>query len=951
MNKIFKRFAALTVIVLSVLLLVACNDNDDKDIVTKAMENLKVEHILGDNESKDQIINDLDLKSKDGEVEITWESSNEEVISNEGKVNRPEGNDEEVTMTATFKLNKVEEEKDFKLKVLKIEDGEDTGDGEDEEKLKVVTLSYTGEETIKFSEDETVNNAELVNLNPDLFEVLGTVNASYNNPIGLNKNQTIRLYSNRDTGNGNRLAVIVKEGYEIVEVEIDFNINEKSPATNAKLALGENLEDLLKDDIVSTKLTRKDLSINGFSLTNTYQAESGSNQIHINNIKITYKEGTPESKLELEEKVPEKTNEELVLEAKEALTIDTNDVTEDKVLKLPSEGLNDSTIKWEVVEGEDFINLETGKITMPEESENLVLKATITIEDAKADKEFTIKLVYIPKPESPSVEYVENFENSNLTGSYEDDEFIGANGVLFKYIKSRNGGEYMIENGGILFQNNNSELEFILPNGFINFSFEYRKAFTGDKDRKVEIFINDELYETIPKESLGSGKQETIYTFNYVGEALEGPVVVKLNNLGAQITIGNIKWSEIIDEEEALIIDAIKKVSIEEEVLENKTINLPNKIDEVSISWKSDNEAIISNEGIVNIVPRLRYTVTLTATFKLNDSEMIKVYNVEVGETGLFDVKEIEDIELNLEVILEGNIIDIPANGQHLLEDESGKIIIFTYTKFEHLKLGNKVKVTGLVGEFKGVKQLVDITSVELIEEAKLVDVTFISDDVEHETVKVPVGYKVKKPSKTPNKAGFEFIGWFDESLEQEFDFDQIIKGDIKVYAKWIESEEEALLISDFGKTDGGSFYTEEIEGKVLNGDLDEKPEESTNWILKGGNYNNKGWDYIRMGGRLASSLEEPNSFLQTDFVFEEIVSSIEIKIVGLKDTIKIHLQKSTDKETWTNVESKDPIIGDLKFDDLNIEANTYFRIVIERNATSNNTGVDIKTIQFNKMS
>ena len=63
-----------------------------------------------------------------------------------------------------------------------------------------------------------------------------------------------------------------------------------------------------------------------------------------------------------------------------------------------------------------------------------------------------------------------------------------------------------------------------------------------------------------------------------------------------------------------------------------------------------------------------------------------------------------------------------------------------------------------------------------------------------------------------------------------------------------------------------------------------------------GGNVNNTGWDYIRMGGKAAAVLDPATVYLKTNFTFEKVINRIFINIVGL-DTAEgdevIYLQTS----------------------------------------------------------
>lgn len=119
MSRFFKILSAVAVITLSVVLLITCSKKGDNLLKTK--DDLKVEHILGNNKSENEIVSDLNLKFKEGDVTITWKSSNEDVITNKGLVKRLNDFDVEVTLTATFTLNDSSETKDFKFIVLKDE--------------------------------------------------------------------------------------------------------------------------------------------------------------------------------------------------------------------------------------------------------------------------------------------------------------------------------------------------------------------------------------------------------------------------------------------------------------------------------------------------------------------------------------------------------------------------------------------------------------------------------------------------------------------------------------------------------------------------------------------------------------------------------------------------------------------------------------------------------------
>ncbi|MCU0105639.1 InlB B-repeat-containing protein [Acholeplasma vituli] len=162
----------------------------------------------------------------------------------------------------------------------------------------------------------------------------------------------------------------------------------------------------------------------------------------------------------------------------------------------------------------------------------------------------------------------------------------------------------------------------------------------------------------------------------------------------------------------------------------------------------------------------------------------------------------------------------------------------------------------------------------------------------------------------------------------------------------------EVLRQSDFGTTNlTNTDYTAVKTTSVLNGAADPTPSGNSSWITKGSNYNGTGWDYVRMGGKPAATIENPTVYMSTNYILSGTVTSIVIKIVGLDSAAgneTIYLQTSDNNSTWTNVTSLSvTAIGDLKFEGLNL-SNVYYRFVFVRASSGNdNRGTDIKSITF----
>ena len=119
-----KRLLAIFLVLLSTILLVACNGNGDVDpdiaIVASAKESLEVGFASGD--TKDTITKNVTLATTAGDdVTVSWSSDNLEVLNHAGRVSRPRGNNVEVTLTATLTKGEASDTKTFKVTVIKVD--------------------------------------------------------------------------------------------------------------------------------------------------------------------------------------------------------------------------------------------------------------------------------------------------------------------------------------------------------------------------------------------------------------------------------------------------------------------------------------------------------------------------------------------------------------------------------------------------------------------------------------------------------------------------------------------------------------------------------------------------------------------------------------------------------------------------------------------------------------
>ena len=162
-------------------------------------------------------------------------------------------------------------------------------------------------------------------------------------------------------------------------------------------------------------------------------------------------------------------------------------------------------------------------------------------------KLFTLLLTIIPLVSLS--QGTEDFTNSNATTTYADGNFVGSSGLTFTYGHSRDQDTYGVTGNGLMLRRaSDSYLTVTIPSGVGNFSFDYRKAFTGASPRQLELLVNGVSVATTPEFGTISGTDETtVYNFNYDINT-SASVVILIKNIGTSTTnkqavIDNIVWT------------------------------------------------------------------------------------------------------------------------------------------------------------------------------------------------------------------------------------------------------------------------------------------------------------------------------------------------------------------------------------------------------------------------
>lgn len=141
---------------------------------------------------------------------------------------------------------------------------------------------------------------------------------------------------------------------------------------------------------------------------------------------------------------------------------------------------------------------------------------------------------------------VEDFTNSNATSSYSDNNFVGAGGITWSYVKSRNANGDANSSGislpALMLQkaaNNSTITSSAIPGGIGNFSVKLYKGFTSSGNRQVELFING-----VSKGVSIPFNDTAEHVFSVTGINVTGNVVIELKNTTSkQVIIDDITWT------------------------------------------------------------------------------------------------------------------------------------------------------------------------------------------------------------------------------------------------------------------------------------------------------------------------------------------------------------------------------------------------------------------------
>ncbi len=118
----------------------------------------------------------------------------------------------------------------------------------------------------------------------------------------------------------------------------------------------------------------------------------------------------------------------------------------------------------------------------------------------------------------------------------------------------------------------------------------------------------------------------------------------------------------------------------------------------------------------------------------------------------------------------------------------------FTYTflnppDIDSIRMGERELINGTDFTYiSGTLTIPNVTENLVIEGTRDMATVTFNVDGNTNSVEVPIGENVSKPSPGPVKNGYGFLGWADEN-DAYFDFTTPITTDITLYAKWIQNK------------------------------------------------------------------------------------------------------------------------------------------------------------------
>ena len=249
-----------------------------------------------------------------------------------------------------------------------------------------------------------------------------------------------------------------------------------------------------------------------------------------------------------------------------------------------------------------------------------------------------------------------------------------------------------------------------------------------------------------------------------------------LFTLTACTTVTFEDWDDVYDE-------AVAAMFVDDDTIDAVTedlnfINRSAAYHRVSLTWESDNEAIISNTGEVNRPTEGNALVTLTIFISTNNESVERTVTVVVLQTEKIELTFVSDEGVETMLIDAGTLVDAPTLEPRKAVDFVGWFLEGEDDPFDF-----------------STEPVIKSATFTAVFEDKTYTITFDSmGGSEVESIEGIVHSTMPETLETPTKEGYEFIGWiFIDAFGNEqllIEGKTIVNHDIHAEARWVPISE-----------------------------------------------------------------------------------------------------------------------------------------------------------------
>ncbi|MFI3328974.1 MAG: immunoglobulin-like domain-containing protein [bacterium] len=604
---------------------------------------------------------DIYLIDEIDDVTITWSSSNTSVVSNNGLVTRPSV-DTNVLLTATLTYNEVVKTKEFTVTI----------------KAEVITDGLTDQEVVNLAKTNLALNGDLDNVTSNislpttLDGVTITWATSNDNVIStegivsrLADDTTVLLTATlklNDATATKEFSVIVIGDPNAESASDAQKVNEAAEMLDIEGDLDNVTEDLnLPLSYEEVNVTWKSNNEEVLSNTGVVVRPTVDTEV-ILTATLSLNAATETLRFYVTVLAVELSDQEKVDYVKNNLVIDMDleNVTSKIQLPYSVEGIDDVTVVWS--SSNELVVDKYGNVSRQDVNVTLVLTATITLNDITTTKEYTVTVLEL---ESISLE--------DAINSTVNTDVVVKDLIVMSLSKD---GYYVTDNTNIIFVYTGStpnvevgDLGMLSGTRAVYYDLQQIKSASFTVKGTDTVTINpielsiEEYYalenrngyyklegtlvSTMILESNGikvnfsQNQLSTDILHDFVGEDISinvfthifksNEAYVYFNGTEEDITIKVLTDQEKVDR-------VLSELTLDEKVSADMTLITTSH--DATITWSSNNEEVISNNGVV-VRQDTETEVVLTATITLNDVTTTKDFTVTVLAKPSGDVQEV----------------------------------------------------------------------------------------------------------------------------------------------------------------------------------------------------------------------------------------------------------------------------------------------------------------------